>query len=73
MYQTSSKLILILALSTLNAQITKESFIGEWNVDKESALIHLEKQMGGQKIDLDDPKLKESRINILVLQSTLLF
>ena len=42
MYQTSSKLILILALSTLNAQITKESFIGEWNVDKESYLIHLE-------------------------------
>ena len=36
MYQTSSKLILIIALSTLNAQITKESFIGEWNVDKES-------------------------------------
>ena len=43
MYQTSSKLILIIALSTLNAQITKESFIGEWNVDKESYLIHLEK------------------------------
>ena len=67
MYQTSSKLILILALSTLNAQITKESFIGEWNVDKESALIHLEKQMGGQKIDLDDPKLKESRMYSMIV------
>ena len=67
MYQTSSKLILIIALSTLNAQITKESFIGEWNVDKESALIHLEKQMGGQKIDLDDPKLKESRMYSMIV------
>ena len=67
MYQTSSKLILILALSTLNAQITKESFIGEWNVDKESYLIHLEKQMGGQKIDLDDPKLKESRMYSMIV------
>ena len=67
MYQTSSKLILIIALSTLNAQITKESFIGEWNVDKESALIHLEKQMGGQKIDLDDPKLKKSRMYSMIV------
>ena len=67
MYQTSSKLILILALSTLNAQITKESFIGEWNVDKESYLIHLEKQMGGQKIDLDDPKLKKSRMYSMIV------
>ena len=67
MYKTSSKLILILALSTLNAQITKESFIGEWNVDKESYLIHLEKQMGGQKIDLDDPKLKESRMYSMIV------
>ena len=67
MYQTSSKLILILALSTLNAQITKESFIGEWNVDKESYLIHLEEQMGGQKIDLDDPKLKESRMYSMIV------
>ena len=67
MYQTSSKLILIIALSTLNAQITKESFIGEWNVDKESALIHLEKQMGGKKIDLDDPKLKESRMYSMIV------
>ena len=67
MYQTSSKLILIIALSTLNAQITKESFIGEWNVDKESYLIHLEKQMGGQKIDLDDPKLKESRMYSMIV------
>ena len=67
MYKTSSKLILILALSTLNAQITKESFIGEWNVDKESYLIHLEKQMGGQKIDLDDPKLKKSRMYSMIV------
>ena len=67
MYQTSSKLILILALSTLNAQITKESFIGEWNVDKESYLIHLEKQMGGQKINLDDPKLKKSRMYSMIV------
>ena len=67
MYQTSSKLILILALSTLNAQITKESFIGEWNVDKESYLIHLEEQMGGQKIDLDDPKLKENRMYSMIV------
>ena len=67
MYQTSSKLILILAFSTLNAQITKESFIGEWNVDKESYLIHLEKQMGGQKIDLDDPKLKKSRMYSMIV------
>ena len=67
MYQTSSKLILILALSTLNAQISKESFIGEWNVDKESYLIHLEKQMGGQKIDLDDPKLKKSRMYSMIV------
>ena len=67
MYQTSSKLILIIALSTLNAQITKESFIGEWNVDKESALIHLEKQMGGQKINLDDPKLKKSRMYSMIV------
>ena len=67
MYQTSSKLILMLALSTLNAQITKESFIGEWNVDKESYLIHLEKQMGGQKIDLDDPKLKKSRMYSMIV------
>ena len=67
MYQTSSKLILMLALSTLNAQITKESFIGEWNVDKESYLIHLEKQMGGQKINLDDPKLKESRMYSMIV------
>ena len=67
MYQTSSKLILILALSTLNAQITKESFIGEWNVDKESYLIHLEEQMGGQKIDLDDPKLKKSRMYSMIV------
>ena len=67
MYKTSSKLILILALSTLNAQITKESFIGEWNVDKESYLIHLEKQMGGQKIDLDDPKLKESPMYSMIV------
>ena len=67
MYQTSSKLILILALSMLNAQITKESFIGEWNVDKESYLIHLEKQMGGQKINLDDPKLKKSRMYSMIV------
>ena len=67
MYQTSSKLILIIALSTLNAQITKESFIGEWNVDKESYLIHLEKQMGGQKINLDDPKLKKSRMYSMIV------
>ena len=67
MYQTSSKLILILALSTLNAQITKESFIGEWNVDKESYLIHLEEQMGGQKIDLDNPKLKENRMYSMIV------
>ena len=67
MYQTSSKLILMLALSTLNAQITKESFIGEWNVDKESYLIHLEKQMGGQKINLDDPKLKKSRMYSMIV------
>ena len=67
MYQTFSKLILILALSTLNAQITKESFIGEWNVDKESYLIHLEKQMGGQKINLDDPKLKKSRMYSMIV------
>ena len=67
MYQTSSKLILILALSTLNAQISKESFIGEWNVDKESYLIHLEKQMGGQKINLDDPKLKKSRMYSMIV------
>ena len=67
MYQTSSKLILLLALSTLNAQITKESFIGEWNVDKESYLIHLEKQMGGQKINLDDPKLKKSRMYSMIV------
>ena len=67
MYQTSSKLILIIALSTLNAQIAKESFIGEWNVDKESYLIHLEKQMGGQKINLDDPKLKKSRMYSMIV------
>ena len=67
MCQTPSKLIFILALSTLNAQLTKESFIGEWNVDKESYLIHLEKQMGGQKIDLDDPKLKESRMYSMIV------
>ena len=67
MYQTSSKFILMLALSTLNAQITKESFIGEWNVDKESYLIHLEKQMGGQKINLDDPKLKKSRMYSMIV------
>ena len=67
MNQTSSKLILIIALSTLNAQITKESFIGEWNVDKESYLIHLEKQMGGQKINLDDPKLKKSRMYSMIV------
>ena len=67
MYLTSSKLILIIALSTLNAQITKESFIGEWNVDKESYLIHLEKQMGGQKINLDDPKLKKSRMYSMIV------
>jgi|TARA_B100000959_G_scaffold8431_1_gene8530 hypothetical protein len=57
----------MLALSTLNAQITKESFIGEWNVDKESYLIHLEKQMGGQKINLDDPKLKKSRMYSMIV------
>ena len=67
MYQTSSKLILMLALSTLNAQIAKESFIGERNVDKESYLIHLEKQMGGQKINLDDPKLKKSRMYSMIV------
>ena len=67
MYLKSSKLILILALSMLNAQITKESFIGEWNVDKESYLIHLEKQMGGQKINLDDPKLKKSRMYSMIV------
>ena len=62
MHQKCSIVILILALSTLSAQITKESFIGEWGVDKESYLKHIEKQMGGQKIDLDDPKLKDSRM-----------
>lgn len=51
----------------MNAQITKESFIGEWNVDKESYLIHLEKQMGGQKINLDDPKLKKSRMYSMIV------
>ena len=58
MHQKCSTVILILALSTLSAQITKESFIGEWGVDKESYLKHLEKQMGGEKIDLDDMLLK---------------
>jgi len=67
MYQKYSTFILILALSTLSAQITKESFIGEWGVDKESYLKHLETQMGGQKIDLDDPKLKESRMYSMII------
>ena len=67
MYQKCSTFILILALSSLNAQITKETFIGEWGVDKESYLKHLEKQMGGEKIDLDDPKLKESRMYSMIV------
>ena len=67
MHQKCSIVILILALSTLSAQITKESFIGEWGVDKESYLKHLETQMGGEKIDLDDPKLKESRMYSMIV------
>ena len=67
MYKKYSTFILILTLSSLNAQITKETFIGEWSVDKESYLKHLEKQMGGQKIDLDDPKLKESRMYSMIV------
>ena len=67
MHQKCSIVILILALSTLSARITKESFIGEWGVDKESYLKHIVKQMGGQKIDLDDPKLKESRMYSMIV------
>jgi len=61
------KLFLITELSILNAQITKELFIGEWKVDKESYQKHIASQMGLQKIDLNDPKLKDSRMYPMIV------